>query len=182
MTDTDPSPPTTDETPPWLDAAQLTTWVTLMAFMEHFPADIEAQLKRDSGLNRFEYTVMAMLSEHDGHELAMSDLAGVAFGSLSRLSHAVTRLEARGWVEREPGSGGRRHNVVRLTDDGLAAMQEASAHHVRHVDEVFVQPLTDDEVEALGTICAKLLRATSAEVGDLLDRMIPEVVARNLDG
>ena len=104
--------------PRWLDEDQLTTWVSLIAFLEVFPSAVDEQLRDDLGVNRFEYSLLAMLSEEPDGTLVMSDLAAVALGSLSRLSRAIGRLETRGWVQRQPGVGGRRHTTVSLTADG----------------------------------------------------------------
>ena len=58
----------------------------LTALTEALPAAVDAQLKRDAGLNAFEYQVMAGLSDAPGHAIRMSALAAFASGSLSRLS------------------------------------------------------------------------------------------------
>ncbi len=143
---------------PWLDESQLAAWLTLVGFSEVFPASVDAQLKERMGVNRFEYSVLAMLSEEPGHSLVMTELAAVTFGSLSRLSHAVARLEQRGWLERHAGEGGRRHTVVTLTDAGLRAIEEAAPDHAAHLQDIMVEPLTDDELVALTTIARKHIR------------------------
>ena len=165
---------------PWLDEDQLAAWLTLVAFSEAFPASVDAQLKERMGVNRFEYSVLAMLSEETSHTMVMSDLAALTLGSLSRLSHAVGRLEQRGWVERQPGEGGRRHTVVGLTPAGLEAIESAAPDHAAHVQRVMVDPLTDDELVALTAITRKLLARVAPEIDHHLDQMIPEVVRRNL--
>ncbi len=142
---------------PWLDDAQLRAWITVLALLETLPTAIDGQLKRESGVNRFEYSVLAMLSASEDHSLPMSDLAGAAFGSLSRLSHAVGRLERRGWVERCPGSFGRRHTVARLTEQGRIELERAAPGHAREVRRLLVDPLSDDELQALAAIAAKVL-------------------------
>jgi len=165
---------------PWLDETQLAAWLTLVAFSEVFPASVDAQLKERLGVNRFEYSVLAMLSEEAGHALVMTDLAAVTFGSLSRLSHAVGRLEQRGWLERKPGAGGRRHTVVTLTDAGLNAIREAAPDHAAHVQDVMIDPLTDDELVALTTIARKLVARIDPEMDSRLAELIPDVIRRNL--
>ena len=83
---------------PWLTDAQLQDWVALMHLVGTLPAALDAQLKRDAGLNSFEYHLLANLAQAPGRTLVLSDLAAQAQGSLSRLSHAITRLERAGWV------------------------------------------------------------------------------------
>ncbi|MEM7338385.1 MAG: MarR family winged helix-turn-helix transcriptional regulator [Actinomycetota bacterium] len=164
----------------WLDDEQLRAWVTLMAFLEVMPSSVEGQLKRDVGVNLFEYSVLAMLSEQVDRTLVMSDLAQVAFGSLSRLSHAVTRLERRGWVERRAGSGGRRHNTVWLTDAGLEAITDAAPLHVAHVRELLVAPLSAAELATLTSLLRRLIGAANPALDERLDHLVPTIIERNL--
>lgn len=153
----------TDVTEPdWLDSEQLRSWTAVVAALETLPQALDAQLKRDSGINHFEYSVLAMLSDGGGSR-PMSELAGLAFGSLSRLSHAVGRLEQRGWVERGPGPGGRRHTIARLTSLGRAELDRAAPGHVREVRRLLIEPLTDREFATLGRLFTKILEAAVPE-------------------
>ena len=162
-----------------LTADQLEAWILLNAFLETVPSAIDAQLKNDAGINLFEYTVLAMMSEQPDQTIAMSRLADVSFGSISRLSHAVGRLEKRGWVEKRAGEGGRRHNTVSLTDEGFAALRSVAGHHIANVRRLLVEPLTSDELDALRSALRKMIGAADDEVASLLDVQIPDVIARN---
>ncbi len=168
-----------DDAPPWLQPDELHAWITMIALLETFPTAVDAQLKRDSGLNRFEYTVLAMLSENEDHSLVMSDLADVAIGSISRLSHAVTRLENRGLVERRDGAGGRRHKRVHLTDAGLSAITDAAPPHVTNVKRLLVDPLSPSELATFSSLVRKLIAAADPAVEKRLDAVIDDLIARN---
>lgn len=163
----------------WLSSPELRGWVTFSAMIETFPTAIDAQLKRDGGVNRFEYMVLAMLSEEPDRQLPMSDLATSAFGSLSRLSHAVKRLEDRGWVERSPGKGGRRHNVVRLTEQGEAEMNRLAPTHVREVRRVLIDLLSAEELETLSELSRRILARTDPTLHAALDPILDKVAVRN---
>ena len=76
--------------------------MSLARLMVKLPYALDSQLQRDSGLNYFEYMVLAALSDQPDHRMRMSDLAAFANGSVSRLSHVARRLEAQGLVRREP--------------------------------------------------------------------------------
>ena len=82
---------TPEQEAPWLDTEQLRDWKSLVAMLMLLLPALDAQLKRDAGLNSFEYHVLASLSDAQGRTLAMSELAALAQGSASRLSHAVSR-------------------------------------------------------------------------------------------
>src|SRR6185369_15833500 len=92
----------------WLSDEEQRAWRRLAAVTMLLPAALESQLQRDAGLTHFGYWVLAMLSEAPGRTLRMSELAALAHGSQSRLSHLVAKLEERGWVRREKvGDDGR---------------------------------------------------------------------------
>jgi DNA-binding MarR family transcriptional regulator len=98
----------------------------------------------------------------------MSDLAMMASGSLSRLSHALGRLEARGWVERRPVGVGRRVDVV-LTDAGAAANAAAAAAHVREARRLVIDALTRQQLVRLGQSARAIVAAIDADVAAVID-------------
>ena len=102
----------------WLDEDEQRTWRSFLATSELLYAALDRQLQRDAGITHASYIVLAMLSEAPDRSLRMSDLAVRANSSPSRLSHAVARLEERGWVRREPAPKDGRGTVAMLTDAG----------------------------------------------------------------
>src|ERR1700759_1748981 len=86
----------------WLSDEQQAAWRPLLPLLVRPPAPLDDQLQRDAGITQFDYLVLSALSEARNRTLRMSDLAATANSSLSRLSHVVSRLEAKGWVRREP--------------------------------------------------------------------------------
>ena len=141
----------------WLTAEEQAAWRSVVALLIRLPAAIEAELQRDAGISQFEYLVLSGLSEAPDRTLRMSDLAAMASGSLSRLSHVVSRLEARGWVRREacPGDG-RFINAV-LTDDGWAKMVATAPGHVAAVRRLLIDVLTPEQLRELGAISDEVL-------------------------
>ena len=91
----------------WLDEAEQRTWRAFLATSELLYAALDRQLQRDAGMAHGTYVVLAMLSEAPDRSLRMTDLARLANSTPSRLSHAMARLEERGWVPREPVQRGR---------------------------------------------------------------------------
>src|SRR5205823_14200302 len=67
---------------------------------------------------------MAALSRQRGRRIQLKDLAVIANGSLSRLSHVISRLERQGWVCRVSGTKGRATNAE-LTDKGYRKLMQA---------------------------------------------------------
>jgi DNA-binding MarR family transcriptional regulator len=141
----------------WLSPDEQANWRQLVALLFRLPGALDAQLQRDAGISNFEYMVLSQLSEADKHTLRMSDLASMASGSLSRLSHVVSRLEKRGWVRREscPGDG-RFVNAV-LTDEGMAKVIATAPGHVEAVRRFVVDALSPQQLAALGCASGSIL-------------------------
>ena len=143
--------------PRWLTDEEQQAWRPFAALLFRLPAALDAQLQRDAQITHFEYMVLISLSEAPDRSLRMSDLAAMASGSLSRLSHVVSRLERRGWVRREPCPGdGRFINAV-LTDEGWEKVVATAPGHVEAVRKLIVDALTPEEFRALGAASAQIL-------------------------
>jgi len=122
-------------------------------------ASIDAQLLRDSGLPHGYYEILVHLSEAPGHALRMTQLANVSTFSKSRLSHAVSKLEERGWVVRQDCATDRRGQVARLTDEGYAVLQTAAPGHVEQVRRALIDALTPEQIGHLREISAAIAAA-----------------------
>jgi DNA-binding MarR family transcriptional regulator len=143
--------------PRWLEKDELAAWMSLAALTFKLPGVLDYQLQRDSGLTHFEYLVLAGLSESPRRSLRMSDLAGFANGSLSRLSHVVKRLEQRGFVERRPAEDDGRITVATITDSGYEILVAAAPGHVATVREYVVDALTAEQIAQLKVIADQIL-------------------------
>ncbi|MFC1421114.1 MarR family winged helix-turn-helix transcriptional regulator [Streptacidiphilus cavernicola] len=142
--------------PQWLTAPQLRAWRELTFLMGQLPSVLEAQLKRDAGLSYLEYYVMAGLTEQPNHEMRLSDLANRSNAELSRLSHLISRLERRGFVQRMTDAGDGRYTKAVMTEAGLAHMAEAAPAHVAEVRGLVFDVLDDAEIEVLRSCAEKV--------------------------
>jgi DNA-binding MarR family transcriptional regulator len=157
---------TAAEEPRWLSPGELESWLPLGGLLLKLPAALDAQMQRDSGLSHFEYLVLASLSEAPDRTRRMSALAALANGSLSRLSHVVKRLEAKGWISRQAcREDGRFTNAV-LTGTGWAKVQDSAPGHVEAVRSLILDALTPGELEQLGDIARRILTRLSG-TGDV---------------
>jgi DNA-binding MarR family transcriptional regulator len=141
----------------WLDRRQLRAWIRLRGVLELLPGVLDAQLRRDADVTEFDYYVLAMLSEAPERTLRMTELARQTNATLPRLSHVVSRLEARGLVARFPCPEDRRATNVRLTEEGWAKLQDAAPGHVSNVRQHVIDALTDEQVDQLAAIGDALL-------------------------
>lgn len=110
----------------------------------------------EGGLAMTEYELLVRLSESPGWSLRMSDLAGELVHSRSRLTHTISRMEARGLVRRDACPSDRRGVLAVMTDAGHAALVAAAPVHVTGVREHLFDQLAPEEVAVLGRVMERL--------------------------
>jgi DNA-binding MarR family transcriptional regulator len=140
----------------WLSDDEQRVWREFGAATGMLQAHLESQLQRDSGMPQTYYEVLVSLSEAPNRSLRMSELASVRHSSRSRLSHAVARLEANGWVRRDSCPTDKRGAWAVLTDTGFAALEAAAPGHVEAVRGTLFDPLTPEQVTQLGEIMSAI--------------------------
>jgi DNA-binding MarR family transcriptional regulator len=143
--------------PRWLDADEQRTWLSLLAAINLLDEDLDRQLQRDAGMPHTYYMVLAALSDSPGRRMRMSDLASINHASQSRLTHAVNRLVAAGWVRREKCTGDRRVVYAILTDEGYEVLKAAAPGHVQAVRTALFDQLSPQQVRQLREISETLL-------------------------
>lgn len=141
----------------WLTPQEREAWLGLVRVLTTLPTALDAQLDRDAGLNFFEYTVLAMLSEQPTRTLQMSELAAVTSSSLSRLSNVVKRLEQRGLVHREQAPHDRRCIRAVLTESGMRTVVEAAPRHVKAVRDLVIDALSPAQLRQLRAAHERIL-------------------------
>src|SRR5215469_12658087 len=152
----------------WLSEEEQRTWRLFLQACESVFSAADAQLVRDSGLPHGYYEILVHLSEAPNRELRMTQLARASTYSKSRLSHAVTRLSERGWVERRDCPTDRRGQIAWLTDAGFAALEAAAHGHVKQVRRSLINALTPEQLEQLGEISRAILASNHGERAALL--------------
>lgn len=148
-----------------LAGERLETWAALATVLEWLPAALDAQLQQDSGLTHFEYGVLFALSDAVDQTLRMSTLASYSNSSLSRLSRAVARLEAKDWVRRTPDPGDGRYTLAVLTGSGRAKVDQATPGHEDVVSRLIFDPLTQAQTRQLRDISLRIMAAIRSEDG-----------------
>jgi DNA-binding MarR family transcriptional regulator len=141
----------------WLSDEEQQTWRAFVGTCHAFFAAIDAQLQRDTGIPLAYYEILVRLSEAPDHTLRMSQLAEAAASSKSRISHAVARLEERGWIRRRDCPTDRRGQLAELTDEGYAVLVAAAPGHVEQVRRTLFDPLTPEQVDQLQAISQAIL-------------------------
>lgn len=143
--------------PRWLSAQERRAWLALLSVNTLLPAALDAHLTQLNRLSLFDYNVLAMLSEAEGRRLPMKELASRTSASLSRLSHVVTKLQARGWIDRQPSPDDARVTTAHLTDAGWETIVELAPEHVERVRQLIFDALDADDVARLSDIGEKIV-------------------------
>lgn len=158
----------------WLTDDERHAWMMLAGVLMNLPPAVDAQLKQDTGLNFFEYSILVSLSRPMNRTQQMSMLAQTAGGSLSRLSHAVSRLEKQGLVRRKVNDGEVRCIEAVLTDAGMEMLRSAAPGHVAEVRKLVFDALTPQQVGQLEQIGRALLARANPDGATALERVIAE--------
>ena len=113
------------------------------------------ELERTAGMPTAWFEVLIRLVRSPDHKLRMSDLAAQVQLSTSGLTRLIDRLEAAGYVERQPCPGDRRGLNAVLTEGGLKALNDALPSHLDALDRYVAQPLGGD-VETVTDLLRRL--------------------------
>lgn len=148
----------------WLDEEEMAAWLPLIRIVHALPQALDKLLREEVGIPHNYYGMLATLSGQPDRTLTMGDLSRLTASSPSRLSHAVTALEQRGWVVRKQCSDDKRRQFVTLTDDGFAMLEQVAPSHVAHVRELVFDKLTPEQVRQLAEIGAAIVGST--ELGE----------------
>jgi len=138
--------------PRWLTDDEQRTWRAFLNASQLLMDQLDRELQRDADMPHAYFTILVVLSEASGRALRMRELAEQTWSSASRLSHAVARLERRGWVRRMECPDDKRGQLAELTDRGMEVLVAAAPEHVEGVRTHLFDQLTDEQVGQLRQI------------------------------
>ncbi|MEH0108676.1 MarR family transcriptional regulator [Tersicoccus sp. MR15.9] len=141
----------------WLNERERDAWLSYLFASMLVPSALDQELQRAAKISFFDYSVLAHLSEKRDRTRTMSDLAACTSSSLSRLSHVVTKLEKRGWVERSASCEDGRVTEARLTDSGFELLERLAPQHVAQVRTLVFDALDAQDVRDLDRVSRKIL-------------------------
>lgn len=147
----------TQTEPRWLSKTELDAWTHLAQTLMLLPTALDRQLREEAGIPHAYYQILSTLSDQPDRAIRMTELARRTGATTTRLSHAVSTLEQRGWVERHACPTDKRGQIARLTEAGYAALEAAAPGHVAEVRRLVFDHLTDDDVIHLRAVIGKIL-------------------------
>ncbi|HVP02964.1 MAG TPA: MarR family transcriptional regulator [Solirubrobacteraceae bacterium] len=139
------------------DAQELRAWRGMLRAHAALTKALDAELEAEHGLPLSSYEVLLHVWHADGRRMRMSDLAESVILSRSGLTRLVDRLEREGLVARESCPSDARGSFARLTPAGAAKLEAARRTHLAGVRERFLDRVSAEELEVLGTVWDRIL-------------------------
>ena len=134
--------------PRWLTADEQNAWRAYLRLAKLLMRQLDRDL-HSFGLSTNDYEILVELSEAPGHRLRMTELADLTAQSRSRLSHQITRMEAKELVRRDACDGDKRGMFAVITPRGMETIERVAPYHVESVRRHFIDQLTPEQLGAL---------------------------------
>jgi DNA-binding MarR family transcriptional regulator len=130
-------------------------WLALVRTHARLWDQVEAQMRRDSGLTMPRYDVLMQL-DMAGGRLGLSELASTIVLSPSGLSKLLDRMEASGLIRREPDQRDARSTFAKITPRGRSLVRKTRQSHHAWLQQVFGDALDDNDVAELTRIMDRI--------------------------
>jgi DNA-binding MarR family transcriptional regulator len=135
-------------------------WRDFVVLRQRVDRALEQRLQRDAGISVADFEILTTLCRADDGQLRPGSLGELLGWEKSRLSHQVTRMEARGLVARRDCPTDQRGTWVTITDSGHSAAAAAMAGHAEVLKDSF-SALSGEERITFETVVGDLVRGTS---------------------
>ena len=134
---------------PWLDDVEMRAWRSLLGAHRRLLHRLDAELQATQEMSVADYGVLVELSEAEGGQMRMSELAERMLLSPSGLTRRLDTLVRNGLVERVRCPTDRRGAFAVLTEGGRQRLARAAPDHVDQVRRNFVDRLSRPQLVAL---------------------------------
>jgi DNA-binding MarR family transcriptional regulator len=133
----------------WLDEREEGAWRAVQRMQAGLSAALARRLAAESNLSYPDYEVLAALTEQPDGRLRPVELGQLLGWEKSRLSHHLARMEQRGLIAKQHCETDRRGAFVAITLRGRRENERAAPGHVAAVRQLFIDPLTPAQLDAL---------------------------------
>ncbi|MFD8707716.1 MarR family winged helix-turn-helix transcriptional regulator [Kitasatospora sp. NPDC059648] len=124
-------------------------WDVWMRAQRLLARELERGLQRDCDISKAEFSVLVTLWQAADREWRVGELSESLDWDKSRVSHQLTRMEKRGFVERTRyGADGRRAGIG-LTAEGRRIAQSAIRVHGGNIRHHVLDSLTPEQASAI---------------------------------
>jgi DNA-binding MarR family transcriptional regulator len=144
---------------PTLTTEEWELWRAFHAMRRQLDLALERELQQDAHVSGPDYEILITLFESPEKQLRARELTARLGWEKSRLSHQVTRMVARGLVERSECDTDGRGTWVGLTTKGRLATLGAVRAHALTIRRLFFDVLSESELDVLGAVSGRVLEA-----------------------
>ena len=120
---------------------------------------LDADLRREADTPLGTYEVLVRLGRAPGRRLRQVEMARQLTLTTGGITRLVDRLEAAGLVQRVADPTDRRGSYARLTDEGAALRDQATATYVASLQRHLVEPVGAEALAALDEPLRRLREA-----------------------
>lgn len=138
-----------------LSAQELEVWHAVKKIGDGVFALVASDMERLAGVSGADFGVLSRLVDLGEGTLAQAELGVSMDWHRSRLSHQLTRMEARNLIKRETTQG-KRAVAVHVTDEGERLLRLARPIHASSVRRNVIARLSGSEQQALLNIAKRL--------------------------
>jgi DNA-binding MarR family transcriptional regulator len=150
---------TTAPTParsPALDGTALAAWSTFLRAHAGITRRLSADLLSEHGLTLNDYEVLLHLAHAPERRMRRVDLADRLVLTPSGITRLLDGLQRAGYVDKAACASDGRVAYAVLTDPGYAKLRAAAKTHVAGIRELFVDRFSDEELDVLASLLARL--------------------------
>jgi DNA-binding MarR family transcriptional regulator len=156
---------------PAVTSAQWGVYRDFVAMRRQLDRALEQQLQRDAGLSGSDYAVLLTLFESPDRRLRGRDLGELLAWEKSRVSHQVSRMEARGLVDRQECPEDARGTWIGITPEGRRTLLRAMRDHGTTLRRYFFDVLRPEELELLQSLSKRVLETIDPPACDLTESL-----------
>jgi DNA-binding MarR family transcriptional regulator len=154
---------------PTLTPEEWALWRSFRTMRRQLDLALEHELQRDAHVSGPDYEILITLFEAPEKQLRARELTARLGWEKSRLSHQVTRMVARGLVERSECDADARGTWIGLTTAGRRATLGAVRAHAQTIRRLFFDVLSEHELVVLQDVSARVIEAIDPPDCDTLD-------------
>ena len=147
----------------WLNPDEQATWRALLLCYQLLDDALDRQLQRASGMPHSHYAILAALSEAPDGAMRMNELSSMLRFSPSRMTHAITSLERKGWAARSRCTEDGRGQYAALTSSGRLVLERAAPGHITEVRHRVFERLNPTQQRQLRDICDTIVDGLDRE-------------------
>ncbi|PYY37991.1 MarR family transcriptional regulator [Curtobacterium sp. MCJR17_055] len=141
-----------------VDGHDWATWDAFHDVWRGLDRALDLAVQRGAGISVPEFEILIGLHRDPEHRLRVRDVAAGIGWEKSRVSHQVTRMVARGLVERADCPSDGRGSWVVMTPDGRRAVLAGIRAHTAALEQLFWRPVAAD-AETLRSVSHRVLDA-----------------------